>query len=76
MTNSQMTDHRWAKASEMIANIQAAFAAGHDVYLVTYLKNTRYQPKHAPMFRATKSGAYVQRGEGWDCIDGVAVVIR
>lgn len=23
-----------------------------------------------------KSGAYVQRGKNWDCIDGVAVVIR
>ena len=22
------------------------------------------------MFKATKSGAYVQRGTAWDCIDG------
>lgn len=76
MTNEQMTKGRflrWHKARRRIAEIKANLAAGRIVQLTTYTKAIRYNAKHAEMFKATKNGAFVQRGKSWDCIDGVKV---
>ena len=73
LTNDQMIAGRfarWAEARKKIAWIKEHLAAGHTVQLTTYTKCTRYKAKHMDMFKATKSGAYVQRGTAWDCIDG------
>ena len=73
MTNEQMKSGRflrWAKARKRVAWIKSQIAAGHIVQITTYLRATRYGAKHLEMFKATKSGAYVQRGKAWDCIDG------
>jgi len=70
--NSEMKANRFLtmhKARKRIAWIKAQFANGRDVYISTYLSSTRYRPQHADMFRAGKTGAYVQRGKKWDCID-------
>ena len=72
LNNSAMTPNRFLTmhtASKRIAWIKARLAAGDDVYVSTYLRATKYQPKHADMFKAFKNGAYVQRGKSWDCID-------
>ena len=72
MTNEQMNDGRFLRlhiARKRIAFIREHLAAGHTVQLTTHLKAVRYTAKHIYMFKATKSGAYVQRGKAWDCID-------
>ena len=72
LSNADMKPLRFLtmhKARKRVAWIKAQFASGKDVYISTYLKSTRYRPKHADMFRAGKTGAYVQRGKNWDCID-------
>lgn len=74
LTNEQMKPNRfvrWAKARKRIAFIVSNLEAGKTVQLTTYTKATRYTAKHKDMFKATKGGAYVQRGKSWDCIDGV-----
>jgi hypothetical protein len=48
-------------------------AAGGRVVVGTMTKATVFNTKHVEMFKAAKSGAYVQRGKGWDCIDFCAV---
>jgi hypothetical protein len=76
MTNDEMKPGRylrWHNARKRIAWIQAKLAEGHTVQLTTYTTATRYKAKHADMFRATRTGAYVQRGKAWDCIDGCHV---
>jgi hypothetical protein len=76
MTNDQMKAGRfvtWAKARKRLSAIQEAFSAGKSVYVCTQTKATRYTAKHAEMFRATKSGLFVQRGKGWDCLDFTAL---
>lgn len=72
MTNSQMTANRfahWARARKIINTIQAEFAKGNSVIVSTMTKATKFSPKHAAMFKATKSGAYAQYGKNWLCID-------
>ena len=72
LNNSAMTPNRFLTmhtARNRIAWIKARLAAGDNVYVSTYLRATKYQPKHAGMFKAFKNGAYVQRGKSWDCID-------
>lgn len=76
MTNEQMKSSRylrWHNARRLIARINAALADGYTVQLTTYTRYTRYTAKHIGMFRADRSGAYVQRGKRWDCIDYVKV---
>lgn len=76
LTNQDMTPNRflrWHKARQRIAWIKARLAEGATVQLTTYTRATRYTAKHAEMFRATKTGALVQRGKRWDCIDGCDV---
>lgn len=73
MTNEQMKPgrfHQWHIARRRIAFIQKHLEAGHMIQLTTYMRATRYQRKHIGMFKATRSGAYVQSGRQWLCIDG------
>ena len=72
LTNSQMTAGqflRYARARQRVAWIKAQLAAGRIVQLATYTKATNYNARHVDMFKATKAGAFVQRGKSWDCID-------
>lgn len=72
MSNDQMTEnrfYRWAKARKLVSDIQRCLSTGGNVVLVTYTKATKYTSKHVAMFKATKSGAYVQHGKNWLCID-------
>ncbi len=72
MTNEQMTANRflrWHTARVLVGKITAALESGAIVQLTTYTKATRYTAKHATMFKATKTGAFVQHGKRWDCID-------
>jgi hypothetical protein len=72
ITNPQMIAGRflrYARARQRVAWIKAQLAAGRIVQLTTYTKATSYDARHADMFKATKAGAFVQRGKSWDCID-------
>jgi len=76
MKNSDMTPNRflrWAEARRKVSTIVKALDSGATVDLCTYTKVTRFKAKHRDMFRATKAGAYVQRGKSWDCFDGCAI---
>jgi hypothetical protein len=64
---------RWHKARQRVAFIKARLNAGAVVTLATYTHAWHYRAKHAGMFKATKSGSYVQRGKNWVCIDGCAI---
>jgi riboflavin synthase alpha subunit len=78
MTNAEMKAnryYRWAKARKLVAAIRSHLAQGHTVQLTTYTKVTRYSAKHVDMFKATRSGAYVQSGKSWLCIDGCKVSV-
>lgn len=76
LTNDQMKPNRfarWAKARKRVSFIVSNLQAGKTVQITTYTKATRYTAKHINMFKATKSGAFVQSGKNWLCIDGVDV---
>jgi hypothetical protein len=78
LTNEQMIPNRvkrFADARRRIRFITDQLALGRTVMLCTHLKVTQYTKKHIGMFRATKTGAYVQRGKSWDCIDYVSVKV-
>lgn len=78
MLNSKMTEGRflrWHKARQRVAWINSHLEAGHTVMLCTYLKAWKYNKRHLGMFKATRTGAYVQRGKSWDCIDGCLIRI-
>lgn len=71
MTNEQMKEGRffkWANYRKMIANIQATLVSDGVVIIATHLKKTQYDKRHADMFKANQTGAFVQRGKNWDCI--------
>ena len=73
LTNDQMKPNRfarWARSRKVFAFIMSNLKAGRTVQITTYTKAIRYTEKHANMFKATKSGVYVQRGKAWDCVDG------
>jgi hypothetical protein len=79
LTNEQMKPRRflvWAQARAKIAFITKHLEAGHTVYLCTAFRATKYSKKHIDMFKATKSGPYVARGKGWDCISFTHVEVR
>ena len=66
ITNAQMIAGRflrYARARERVAWIKAQLAAGRIVQLATHTKATSYDARHAHMFKATKAGAFVQRGK-------------
>lgn len=72
MNNTQMKAgrfYKWAKARKQIAFIVSNLNAGNEVAICTQTRATVFKAKHVNMFKATKSGAYVQRGKSWDCID-------
>jgi hypothetical protein len=72
MTNEQMKPSRFLRlhrARRIVRFIRENLAAGHIVQITNHLRAVRYNAKHIGMFKATKSGAYVQRGKAWDCID-------
>lgn len=79
MTNEQMKAnrfYRWARARKKIAAIRKHLEQGHTVYVCTCTRATKYTAKHIDMFKAAKTGAYVQRGKGWDCIDGAKIEVH
>lgn len=72
MTNQEMKAGRflrWHIARRKIAWISARLSEGRKVYIQTNTRTTVCFAKHADMFKATRSGAYLQRGKKWDCID-------
>lgn len=72
LTNDQMKAnrfYRWYKARKMISAIKKHLAEGRTVYVSTMTKATKYSAKHIDMFKASRSGAYVQSGNKWLCID-------
>jgi hypothetical protein len=76
MNNEQMKAGRFARwhiARKKIAFIRGHLAAGRTVYIVTMTKATKLSAKHADMVKATKSGAYMQAGKSWVCIDGCKI---
>lgn len=64
---------RWAASRQRINFITRQLAAGRTVVLATHLRAWELNAKHAAMLKATKTGAYMQRGKNWDCIDGCAI---
>lgn len=76
LANDQMKSNRfarWHKARKKVAEIRSHLEMGHEVYICTYTRAVRYTKKHVEMFKATRTGAFVQRGKNWDCIDGCAI---
>lgn len=72
LPNSKMTANRFARfanARRKVAWIHAMLAEGKSVIVSTCTKSTKYTAKHAGTFRASKSGAFVQSGSKWVCID-------
>lgn len=72
LTNEQMKANRygrWAAARKLVNRIQSTLNAGGYVVIGTYTKAVQYDSRHADYFKATRNGAYVQRGKTWDCID-------
>ncbi len=74
MSNEEMVANRfgrWAKSRKLIKDIQNTLRAGGYVVMGGYEGSRQYDERHVDMFKATKSGAYVQRGKKWLCIDGM-----
>lgn len=72
MDNHQMKPNRylrWAKARKMVGDIQAHLSSGGKVLVGTATRHTIYDNRHVDMFRATRTGAFAQRGKKWECID-------
>lgn len=79
MTNTEMKPNRFARwhlARKRIAFIRKHLAAGNTVAISTQTRAVHYTAKHINMFKATRSGAYVQRGKSWDCIDFCSVTAQ
>lgn len=56
-------------ASKAYEFIKSAHADGRNVIVSTYLKHTRYSPKHSTMFKIASDGSLlVARGKNWDCL--------
>lgn len=78
MTNDQMKANRFARwhiARRKVAFIREQLAAGRTIYICTALRATKLSAKHADMVKATKSGAYLQAGKSWVCIDYCAIKV-
>ena len=72
LTNAAMDQNRfgrWANARRRISWIKSNLEAGREVYVCSQTRRSKYTKKHVDMFKATKSGAYVQSGKNWLCID-------
>ncbi len=78
LSNNQMYKGcflRWHQARRKVAAIIKHLEAGHEVHICTYTKATRYTKKHASMFKAGKTGAFVQHGKSWVCFDGCKIEV-
>ena len=76
LTNEKMVAGRylrWATARKKVADIKAHLAAGGLVMIVTALKATVYESKHAEWFEAARNGAFVRSGKSRVCIDYVHI---
>jgi len=79
MSNADMKPRRflrWHKARKRIAYIVDNLNAGRTVYLVTYGRAIKLTAKHVGILKATKTGAYIQMGKRWDCIDGCGINVQ
>lgn len=79
LTNDQMIAGRFLrihKARRRVAWIKSQLAAGRTILICTMTKATAYKAKHIDMFKATKTGAYVQSGNKWLCIDFTKIVAQ
>lgn len=79
LSNEKMIPNRygrWCAARKRIAFIKAQLAAGKTVYLCTHLAAIECTRKHIDMLKATPTGAYVQMGKRWDCIDYSAIRVQ
>lgn len=77
MNNSQMIADRffkWSNYRKMISNIQSTLATDGEVHIVGYGRVVKCDKRHVTMFKVTKSGAYVQRGKNWDCLNFSKIV--
>lgn len=77
MTNEEMVAGRffkWANYRKMISSIQATLAADGVIQIVGYGRVIECDKRHAGMFKATKSGAFIQRGKKWDCLNFSKIV--
>ena len=71
MTNAEMTPYRFQiryKHKKIYNWIMARFDEGKTVYVSTYVRCTKYKPKHRDMFQLADTGVFVQRGKSWECI--------
>jgi len=72
MTNEQMTANRfrnWAIARKKLAKIVEALNAGKKITVSTHTRATRFDKRHVDMFKATRTGLYIQSGKRWECAD-------
>ena len=79
LTNAQMTPNRygiWSQARKRINYIKEQLRAGKTVYLCTPLTMIKCTVKHLDMLKATRTGAYVQMGKRWNCIDYCAIRVQ
>lgn len=79
LANDKMTPNRygkWHQARQRINYIKDQLRAGKTVYLCTTLTMIKCTAKHLDMLKATKTGAYVQMGKRWDCIDYCAIRVQ
>ena len=67
---------RWASSKRIVAAITTHLASGGEVVLSTAMRHVICRANHAGMFKATSSGAFIQRGKGWDCINGCKITLR
>lgn len=77
MTNSEMKEgrfYKWHNYRKMIASIRQTLAADGVIQIVGYGRVLECDKRHVEMFKATKSGAYVQRGKSWDCLNFSKIV--
>lgn len=71
MKNSDMIENRfgrWAAYRKQIAEIRKTLSNGGEIVIATYTRAVRYDARHIEMFKANKSGAWVQRGKSWEFI--------
>jgi hypothetical protein len=76
MNNSHMRPNRffqWQQYKKRFAEIQAHLGKGGSVLIPTCTKATLYRPKHAGMFKVTRSGLFVQRGKSFECLNFSAI---
>ena len=72
LTNSQMIAGRFSSicpCSSTRRLDQSAIGSRSHRSASHIHKATNYNARHADMFKATKAGAFVQRGKSLDCID-------